>query len=98
MNQNKDAADDTQKSDISNTPVPDVPEYSGKSRTEEAQLDHERETFKDELGWLGRPFGGRREKPGNLSGLALILCFVFLAMAYVYPPPRTALVSFQVSH
>jgi len=60
---------------------------SGKN--EEALFAHERERFKKELGWLGMPFGGRAEKPGNISALVVVLCFAGLAFVY-YAPPTAA--------
>ncbi|MCY4300348.1 MAG: hypothetical protein OXC68_01250 [Aestuariivita sp.] len=59
------------------------------------QLTHEQETFKSELGWLGRLFGGRKEKPGNISGLALVACFAFLLIAYIYPSTEGSGVTFE---
>ena len=45
-------------------------------------LEHQRETFQSELGLLGKLFGGRKEKPGNISGVALIFCLLYLAVAH----------------
>ena len=57
---------------------------SGKN--EQAMFAHEREKFKKELGWLGLPFGGRSEKPGNISALVVVLCFIGLGIIYARPP------------
>ncbi len=56
---------------IEKSPV-DLPGDSGKATSELEALAHERETFRNEPGWLGRPFGGRKEKPGNISGLVIV--------------------------
>ncbi len=67
--------------DISKAPV-EVPGADDRARKESSALAHEQEQFKKELGWLGHPFGGRTEKPGNISGLVIVLCFVLIAGYY----------------
>jgi len=67
----------------------------GKATSELDQLTHEQETFKNELGWLGRPFGGRKEKPGNISGLVIVACFALLLVAYLYPPTDNLGMTFE---
>ncbi len=37
------------------------------------------------MGWLGKPFGGRNEKPGNISALVIVLCFGAMAVVYLKP-------------
>ncbi|MBL8269254.1 hypothetical protein [Steroidobacter sp.] len=39
--------------------------------------------LKTELGYLGRLVGSRQEKPGNVAFLVIILCFVFLFVAFL---------------
>jgi hypothetical protein len=51
----------------------------------EAEFLHQREYFKRELGWLGIPFGGRSEKPGNISALVIVLCFAAMFAVYFWP-------------
>lgn len=53
-----------------------------RAASEQIQLEHAQQTFQSELGLIGRLLGGRREKPGNISGLGLILCFLVLLIAY----------------
>lgn len=43
---------------------------------------HERQQFQSELGWIGKVFGGRNEKPGNISAVVIVLCFLGLAMVW----------------
>lgn len=43
---------------------------------------HEREIFEGELGWLGKTFGGHKEKPGNISAIVILVCLLFLALTY----------------
>lgn len=50
--------------------------------SEDNQFAHAHQTFQSELGQLGKLFGGRKEKPGNISGLVLILCILFIGGAY----------------
>jgi hypothetical protein len=66
--------------DSAPTDVPNGDNATGKK--EETLLSHERDTFKRELGWLGIPFGGRSEKPGNISALVIILTFSFIALSF----------------
>ena len=35
--------------------------------------------FKAELGLAGKALGGRQEKPGNISGIVIILCFLLIS-------------------
>ena len=69
---------------ISTAPV-EVPDEASlrEAQKEMQQLQHQ--TFKSELGWLGRPFGGRNEKPGNISALVIVFCFVAMACVYFLP-------------
>ncbi len=72
---------------ISTLPPVEIPDGDSKNlaRKESDHLAHEQEYFKKELGWLGRPFGGRSEKPGNISALVIVLCFAAMAIVYMYP-------------
>lgn len=68
--------------DIANAPT-EIPSSDGNSgKKEERLLAHERDTFKSELGIVGRVFGGRSEKPGNISALVLAFSALFLIIAY----------------
>jgi hypothetical protein len=70
---------------ISNSPVEVPPTQGiGQSRLESEALarEHERAIFLRELGWLGRPFGGRKEKPGNISALVIVACFSTLFVVW----------------
>lgn len=89
--------------DISKAPT-EIPQTDGDSgKKEERLLAHERDTFKSELGIVGRIFGGRSEKPGNISGLFLAFAAVFLVVAYavqiyidvVYPDHHEIAMSFD---
>lgn len=79
---------------ISTAPVevPNDADFSNAKR--EFEFLHQQEYFKKELGWLGKPFGGRNEKPGNISALVIVLCFG--AMAAVYFRPESLGVSVTV--
>ena len=81
---------------ISKAPV-EVPNAGGdtQSQREREQLAHKHAQFKKELGWLGLPFGGRREKPGNISALVIICCFFAMYLVYTQPPAQSLGVSFE---
>ncbi len=57
---------------------PDDIKPSANALAEQEQLAHAQKTFENELGWLGKAFGGRTEKPGNISGLVIVVCFSLL--------------------
>lgn len=69
---------------ISTAPV-EVPGGGGdlQAQREKESLAHERAQFLRELGWLGLPFGGRKEKPGNISALVISLSFLIIIVALV---------------
>lgn len=52
---------------------------------QESEFLHQQEYFKKELGWLGKPFGGRAEKPGNISALVVVLCFTGMGLVFFFP-------------
>ena len=54
-----------------------------KAQKEKDFLAAESERFTKELGWLGRTFGGRREKPGNISALVICMIFAFIFVAFI---------------
>ena len=81
-------------SDLDLTPS----DQNNKARSEWAmlkELAHNERNFRNELGWLGRTFGGRREKSGNISGLVICACFVFLIVAYFHPHKEEMGISFE---
>jgi hypothetical protein len=43
---------------------------------------HELKLFAFELGWLGKLFGGKSEKAGNISGVVIVLCVLSLAVIW----------------
>jgi hypothetical protein len=57
---------------------------TGQEELEHAALTRAREEtqFQQELGFLGRLFGGKNEKPGNISALVIVLCFLSLAVVW----------------
>ena len=63
-----------------------LPKPSSRAKDEESMLAHKQKQFVNELGLLGKPFGGRKEKPGNISGLVIVLCFVIIIIVYLNPP------------
>jgi hypothetical protein len=70
---------------IATAPV-DVPDAGAvNDAKKEAEFLHQRESFKSELGWLGKPFGGKSEKPGNISALVIVLCFGAMFSVYFFP-------------
>ena len=70
-------------SSITSAPV-EVPgaDSGPRSQKEATMLAHEAEQFKKELGLLGVPFGGRSEKPGNISALVICACLFFMPVVY----------------
>src|ERR1700704_5491449 len=73
---------------ISTLPPVEVPDADGQglAKKEAEALAHEQEYFRKELGWLGKPFGGRAEKPGNISALVIVFCFLAMFVVYLWPP------------
>lgn len=71
---------------IVNAPPEIEPSTEDQSRAkyelEDLTRTHERERFKSELGWIGKVFGGRNEKPGNISAVVIVLCFVALGIVW----------------
>ena len=47
---------------------------------EEVRRQADQRKFAAELGWVGKFFGGRQEKPGNISGLVILICFALIAI------------------
>ena len=47
------------------------------------ELEHKAQQLRTELGWLGKFFGGRQEKAGNISAIVLLLCFLALAAVWL---------------
>ena len=82
--------------EMDNTAPPSIPKSKdGMDKKEELALTHKEKQFKNELGWLGKPFGGKSEKPGNISGLVIFLCFAFLALAYFFKPATNSGMAFE---
>ena len=82
-------------SDI-NTSSMEVPDaQSPMAAKEQDALAHEAEQFKNELGWLGKPFGVKKEKPGNISGLVIVACFILLAAFYFLPSKTNHAMSYE---
>ena len=48
------------------------------ARQEQAEYEHVENTQKNNLGLFGKLWGGRTEKPGNISALLLLVLVVFL--------------------
>ena len=46
---------------------------------EQALFDHQKGEHERDLGWIGRCFGGRSEKPGNISAFVIVVCFAIIA-------------------
>jgi hypothetical protein len=73
---------------LSSLPPVEIPDSGAQSlgKKEGEYLAHEQEYFKKELGWLGKPFGGKNEKPGNISALVIVFCFLAMGAVYFSPP------------
>ena len=71
---------------ITTAPV-EIPDSGSmnKAKLEKDYLAHQQGMFRKELGWFGFPFGGRSEKPGNISAMVIILCFGAMAVVYFFP-------------
>ena len=87
MNQEKNLKDTTPLTPEEVTPPQQQDEAISdqKAGYEREDLAHEQVQFKSELGWLGKVWGGKKEKPGNISGLLAFLCFGFLVVAFFFP-------------
>lgn len=81
--------------EISTSPPEKKTKTKGLAKKELDLLAHEAQQFKDELGWLGKPFGGRSEKPGNISALVIVCCFVAMIIVYENPPKAEHGVTFE---
>lgn len=67
-------------------PRPDIAPDSG-SKKEEAELEDKKEAARvGERGTLGRFFGGRDEKAGNVAGLMAICSFLLIAFLLLKVP------------
>jgi hypothetical protein len=70
----------------STTPV-EIPTPGGdvnaQLERENLARDYEGRQHARELGWLGKPFGGKNEKPGNISAAVVILCFSILGLVWL---------------
>src|SRR5438045_3840750 len=51
--------------------------------TLERKNAHEQATQKNEQGALGRWLGSRSEKAGNISFIVIIVCFLFIGIAFL---------------
>lgn len=60
---------------------PNVPEPDEKARKEQASYDHQYRTQQAELGVIGKFIGCNAEKPGNISFIAIIICFIIIFTA-----------------
>jgi len=53
------------------------------AQRERDALAHERAVFERELGVVGKLFGGKQEKSGNIAVFVIVLCFVLIGFAYL---------------
>lgn len=70
---------------ISNAPVevPKTPsDLSAQLERENLAREYEGRQHARELGWMGKPFGGKNEKPGNISAAVVVLCFLILGVVW----------------
>ena len=81
--------------DIVNAPKESTDAPKGLAKKELDLLGAEAQKFKDELGWIGKPFGGRSEKPGNISALVIVFCFISMVIVYLKPPTAEYGVTFE---
>ncbi len=84
--------------EVKDAPAEEIPKSTNSRPQSERKmfdLDHEQKQFRNELGWLGKPFGGKKEKPGNISGLVIVFCFLLIGYAYVFPPDEKLGMTFE---
>ena len=65
-----------------------VPGVSGQKENDSFENDakrHELDLLKQEMGVLGKFFGGANAAPTNIGGLALVICFLFLGVSFLLP-------------
>ncbi len=70
---------------IDNAPTEVPGGTDGKALKEAANLAHEAEKFRREIGWLGRLLGARGEKSGNIAGILVVVGLLLLACVYFFP-------------
>ena len=58
-----------------------APKISRRADDEKEYFDHKENMQHAELGWLGKIWGGRSEKPGNVG--AVVLVFLVLIIIYM---------------
>lgn len=49
----------------------------------ELEFWHAQKTQEAEQGWIGKAFGSRSEKPGNIAALVVLLSFAMLFLAFI---------------
>lgn len=62
---------------------PDLVAADERGNLDIERLKHQQAQFQSELGIVGKIFGGRQEKAGNISAVVLFLCFIALAVAWI---------------
>jgi len=68
-------------------PVPDQ-----KAKGEREQFRHAEKMQETQLGWVGRIWGSRSEKPGNISAIVALILVLYLGVLFTF-----ALCSSEVS-
>jgi len=68
--------------DISEATV--APPKNDKLSKDEASFFHEEKMQKASLGWVGKVWGSRSEKPGNIAAIVALIILIFLGWLLYY--------------
>ena len=55
-----------------------------------AKLVVQQQQKREEMGWTGILLGNHKEKPGNIAGLCVVMCFMFLTLLFFFQPHSDA--------
>jgi len=55
-----------------------VPRPDQRATDEQAQFDHKERMQETQLGWVGKIWGSRSEKPGNISAIVALILVLYI--------------------
>ncbi len=69
----------------SDGPVPGISGQKEDALFAASAKRHELDLLKQEMGWLGKIFGGGASAPTNIGGFALLAAFLFVGVSFCFP-------------
>lgn len=76
--------------DIRAVKVEEIPNTGSEPKKEQQDLSDPTLPLRVEKGLFGHVFGARSEKSGNIAGLLVMICLVFMGVAYCHPVTQQA--------